>query len=193
MQPESGSYGRLLREARPGPPLYWTYAGIGGIGAAGLLWVIFSTSPWNFLLRIGRLHLVAGSAAIGLMLWGLLGIRTLSRWRLRLFEGGVYHGPGNGRGGVYLGYDAIRVLMLDVVHFPEPMRPLIGHYRIGGDEDEIVLYPKLYADLPSITAEIAKRSGLAWTEVEVARSPHRHVADTPGTVDVSDIESGKPN
>src|SRR6185436_7505622 len=115
------------------------------------------------------------------------------RWRLRLFEGGIYHGPGNGRGGVYLGYDAIRVLMLDVVRFPEPMRPLIGHYRIAGDEEEILLYPKLYSDLESITAEIAERSGLAWTEVDVARQPHRHEAGPLQAADVSNVESGDPS
>jgi hypothetical protein len=129
----------------------------------------FSSSPWNVLLAATGLAWLSGLAALGLAVWGLGGILTLARWRLRLYERGLYQGPYTGRGGVFLAFDSILALEMDVVRLPAPLSPLIGHYRVWGRSGEIVLFPKLYRDIEGLVAEVARRAQRPWAEIRMSR------------------------
>ena len=169
MQTESGTDAAPI-EVRPSWHLYATYGTLVLGGAMAGLWLKLGSGPWAFLVVATGLSWLIGVLALGLALWGLGGIATLFRWRLRIDEQGVYQGPASGRGGVYLTFSSIQALQMDVVHFPSPIPPLVGHYRVIGEADEILLPPKLYADIEKITQTIAQRSEVSWSEVRLSRS-----------------------
>lgn len=164
--------GRLVRELRPSWHLYGTYAALTLSGAGTVAWLLWSQSPWRWILLLTGLAIPTVVVAAALGLWGLLGAASLARNCLRLHEKGLYQGPRSGRKGVFLPYAAVRALEWDVVRFPQPLPPLVGHYRITGDAAEILLYPKLYPDIESVAAEIASRTGLDWTEIGLSRHAH---------------------
>jgi hypothetical protein len=172
--------GALLRELRPSRSLYGTYGAITVAGLATAAWLRFGSGRWVWLVEATGLWWPLLAGAVALVVWGTGGAVTLARWRLRFYERGVYQGPSSGHGGVFLPYSSVVALQLDVVHFPAPLRPLIGHYRVVGHEDEIVLFPKLYRDIEEIAAELERRTSLTWTEIRLSRQEPGHPDPHPG-------------
>jgi hypothetical protein len=165
--------GRLLREVRPSWHLFATYGVLAAAGALTLGWLRYSGGVWKWLLVLTGLFLPVLCVAAALVLWGLWGTARLWRHRLRLYEGGLYQGPRSGRAGGYLDYGQVSALVLDVVRFPPPIEPLIGHYRVIGPDVELLLYPKLYPDTARLADEISSRTGLSWTELPLSRGAAR--------------------